>query len=98
MVAGGGKDRVQVDGRDAEVAQVIQFLGHAVQVAAFETVDGGRRIPAFKRQVGRWIALALGETVGEDLVEDGVLYPVGGGHMGLYSRVVSRADSGLWHQ
>ena len=38
VVRGRGEDRVQVERRDAQVAQVVEVLGDAQQVAALEAV------------------------------------------------------------
>ena len=38
-----GEDGIQVQRRDAELAQVVEMLGDAQQIAAFETGTRGRR-------------------------------------------------------
>jgi hypothetical protein len=56
---------------------VVEVLDDAEQVAALVALDSRRAIPGL--QVVRLLDLvALCEAVGEDLVEDGVLDPVGG--------------------
>jgi hypothetical protein len=81
------EDGIQVNGGDAQVEQVIEFLDDAAQIAALEVVNGGRRAPGLDvdRVVG-WVA--VGEAVGENLVEDGVLYPVRDSH-GVSGEMVS---------
>lgn len=74
VVRARGEDRVEVEGRYAEVVQVVELLDHAEEVAALVTVQCGRGIPLLEvaRLVNSW---ATCEAVGEDLVEDGVLHP-----------------------
>ena len=82
-----GKDRVEVNGSDPQVFQVIQFFGYAIQVAAFKAILGWGRVPGFEAQAWHPFAppnyggVAAGEAVGKDLVENGVLYPVRCGHL-----------------
>ena len=89
MVAPRGEDRVEVDRRDAEVGEVVEPFRHAVEVAPLVAVHGGRRVPRLQPR-GLRHAPAAGEAIGEDLVEDGVLDPVGrvdvGGHAAGYRR------------
>ena len=100
------KDRVEVDGSDAQVFEVIQLVQHTLQVAAVEVLApdevartarvarvADRLVPVrlvgaedaaaliVERRAGRGVigGVAIAEAVGEDLVEDGVLDPIGGG-------------------
>ena len=79
MVGRGEENGVEIEGVHAEIEEVIEFLDDAAQVAAHEIIEG--RFCAPFRDVGGIIAwVGVGETVGENLVEDCVLYPVGDGH------------------
>ncbi|MNL28997.1 hypothetical protein D3C87_1506680 [compost metagenome] len=82
VVAAAGEDRVEVEGVDAQLLEVGELLGHPVQVAAHEVVEGRRGAPG-RDPLGIVGAIAVGEALGEDLVEDGVLGPVGGPGKGL---------------
>jgi hypothetical protein len=81
VVGRGGKDGVQVEGRDAQVVQIVEIVDDAVEVAALKSLFLGGSAP--------WLEINLllvrdlpapGKAVGKDLVEDGVLCPVGGIH------------------
>ena len=77
MVRGGLKNRIQVKSGYAQVLQLIQVLGNPDQVAAFEAMQCWRRFPRLEVS---WLGdrFAAGKAVGEDLVEDGMLDPIGG--------------------
>jgi len=83
VVGGGLEDRRKVNGIDAQVLQVIQLFQHADQVAALESVAGGRGVPGF--QVG-WLGdlrIPGGcKPVREDLVKNSMMNPFGGGKGG----------------
>ena len=74
MVRARLEDRVEVDGVDPQVGQVVQVLGHAEQIAALVAVGRGRRAPRLQ-VAGLRHAVGPGETIREDLVENGVLDP-----------------------
>ena len=77
MVRPRPEDRVEVDGVDPQVGQVVQVFGHAEQIAALVAVRRGRRAP--RLQAARlWHRVRFGETIRENLVENGVLDPFGG--------------------
>ncbi len=77
VVGGGLEDGVKVDGGEPEVLEIVEALGYAEQVAAFEAIDRRLAIPGFK--VGGFFhPFAPGEAVGKDLVENGVFDPTGG--------------------
>ena len=42
VVGSGGKNRIQIEGGDAQIFEIIQLFCDAVQVAALEAVHGGR--------------------------------------------------------
>ncbi len=48
MVRARPEDRVEVDGVDPQVAQVIQMLDHAQQITALVGVAGGRGAPGLQ--------------------------------------------------
>ena len=74
VVRGGGEDRGQVQGGDPQVGQHRQVLGDAQQVAALEAVEGRWIGPRLEMtRLGH--AVAGGEAVGEDLIEDGIANP-----------------------
>ena len=76
VVAGRLKHRAQVQGIHAQAGDVVQPLRDAQQVAALVAVEAGRLAPGL--QVSRLgHAGAAGEAVREDLIEHGVLGPVG---------------------
>src|SRR5581483_12100544 len=76
---GGLKDWAKINRGDAEFFEMVEMFDHANQIAGFETVCGRRRVPRF--DVMRFFdRAALGETVGKDLIKDGVLDPVGSGN------------------
>ena len=76
MVRARAEDRVEIDGVDPQVGQVIQPLDHAQQIAALVGVAGGRGAP--RLQVGRLgHVVRLGKAIGRDLIEDSVPNPVG---------------------
>src|SRR3990172_2750094 len=93
VIGSGGKNRIQVKRCDAQIAQIIHSLRNSIQIAAFETMECGRRIPGFKFQV--WHPSAAREAVGKDLVEDCVLYPIWGSHF-TTSRTIRRKKGGWW--
>jgi hypothetical protein len=76
---------VEINRRYPQVLQVIQMFDDPEQIATFETVRCGGRFPGF--QVVRLTqVLAAGESIGEDLIEDGVVDPGGrseGRHFGF---------------
>ena len=76
-----GEDGIQIEGGNAQVVQVVEVVDDAVEVAALKPLFFGRGAP---RLEGDLLLLghlsAPGKAVREDLVEDGVLCPVGGGH------------------
>ena len=76
VVRGGSEDRVEIEGGDAEVLQVVELLGDTEEVASLEAVGGRRGVPRLEVR-GPREALAPREAVGEDLVEDGVADPGG---------------------
>jgi hypothetical protein len=75
------KDGVQVEGRHPQVVEVIEGVNDAVEVSALEALLLGRTSPGLEGHVLLVLDLpAAGEAVGKDLVEDGVLDPVGSQH------------------
>ena len=85
MIRGRGEDRVQADGVDPQVDQVVEMLGDPQQVAALEAVPRRRIVPRLQ-VTGLVYARAPRESVREDLVDDRVSYPrrgiVVGGYQG----------------
>src|SRR5829696_500175 len=53
VIRSGCKYWVEVEGRNSQLFQVIQFFNDPIQITTFESVAGGGRIPRFKWQVGR---------------------------------------------
>jgi len=80
VIGSRGEDRVEVDGRDAQLLQVVEMFCDAQKVAALEAMDSGCRVAWLQVQSCLGNAVALGKAIGEDLVKDGVLYPVGSVH------------------
>ena len=76
MVRGRLEDRREVDGVDAQVAQIVEMLDDADQVAALVAVIRRRRAPLVEVP-GLGDRQAPREPIGEDLVEDRVADPVG---------------------
>ena len=90
MVGKGGEDRVQVEGIDAQVSQVIQMLGDARQIAAVKN-DTGVLILRRGAAPGQGLrtltavliifrarvvgGVAIGKAVREDLVKNALLHP-----------------------
>ena len=74
MVRGGREDRVQIEGVDPEIGQLVESLGHAEQITALVAGVGRWRVPWLQRP---WLGdpLARGEPIRKDLVEDGVADP-----------------------
>src|SRR5690554_5565763 len=73
------EDRVQVDRVAPEVLDVRKAFDNAGKVPAEEVLSGRRGAPRFDtRRIVRGVTVA--EPVGEDLVEDRVVYPVGDRH------------------
>src|SRR5208283_4952649 len=67
MVAGALENRRKIERGDAEVAQVIQLVEDALQIAAREVAEGGRRAPWFgSERVIRPVAVA--EALRKNLV------------------------------
>src|SRR4029079_17335227 len=93
VVGRGLEDRRQVDGGDPQVFEIVEMLDDAAQVAALETEVRRRRVPRFEdtRLVD---AVAGGEPVGEDLVEDRVPDP--GGGVDAHRRSCVTAGAGVW--
>ena len=79
VVGGGEENGVEVEGVHAELEEIIEFLDDAAQVAAHKIVEG-RFCSPFCDVGGVISRVAVGETVGENLVENRVLYPVRDGH------------------
>ncbi len=78
VVGGRGKDRVQVDGVDAQRLKIIEAIHDAEQVAALKALLLRRCAPRLEletRAVDK--ARAARKAVGIDLVEDSVFDPVG---------------------
>ena len=68
------EDRRQVQRRDAQVADVIQFVEDPLQIAAHEVAERGRRAP--RLGVGRIVGrVAVTKTIGKNLIEDRVADP-----------------------
>ena len=99
----GGEDRVEIQRGDAQLLDIIQLLRNALQVAAVEDQreggvvrrqrapgEGLRALAAVFVLVGLRIVrrIAVGETVGEDLVEDGFVQPAGGIGIGQELEVI----------
>ncbi len=82
VVGGGVKNGVEVDRVHPQVEDVVEALDDTPQVAALKSPGGWGRAPGLevRRVVG---GIAVGEAVGEDLVEDGILYPGGDAHEDL---------------
>jgi hypothetical protein len=60
------------------------MLTHAQKIAAFVAVNGGRSLPGF--QIVRLVQLrAESESIGEDLVKDGIVNPLWGAEGGQSS-------------
>ncbi len=68
MIGSRSKDRVEVQRRDSQILQVIEILGDPIQIAAFETVMRGRRVPRFKTDIRQTVAAC--KTIGKNLIED----------------------------
>ena len=84
MARGRNEDRVQIDAPDPEALQIIQFMDHALQIAAREragVVRPGRVRPVsvdvriFIRQ-HVIVRVSVREAVHEDLVEHAALRPL----------------------
>ncbi len=74
MVGGRLEDGIEVQRGDPEVAEVVEPLGDAHQVATLEAVAGGGSVPRLQA-VRLAHLLGPGEAVREDLIEDGVSHP-----------------------
>ena len=74
MVGRRSEDRVEVDRCDPELGQPIEVLNNAEKVAALVSMERRRSVPRLEVD-GFAHTVRLGETVGEDLIEDGVLHP-----------------------
>jgi hypothetical protein len=75
--------------------QVIQLLGHADQVAAFEAKRVGRRVPIFQIQAVTAQLFALRKAIGKDLVKHRVFYPVWCRNRHAFSKVDGRFKAPL---
>ena len=75
VVTGGLKHRAEVNGVHAQALKVIEFIGHAPQVTAHVLVEGGGIAPLLQTEAGD--AATAGETIRENLVEDGIPHPLG---------------------
>ncbi|MNS97004.1 hypothetical protein D3C72_1313260 [compost metagenome] len=97
VVRAGLEERVEVDRVDAHRLQVGDLLAHAGEVTAHEVVEVGLGVPGHGA-LGVVGLVAVGEALGEDLVEDRVFDPLGGEALGLGLRgaeglaVAGRAD------
>ncbi len=101
MVAGGREDGVQVDGRDAQVLQVVQVLDDPGEVAPMEVPRSGagpREVvpgPSPRRPALNQVLpvpdvagrVPVSEAVREDLVDDRVGHPFGAGVSGHQAEV-----------
>ncbi len=69
-----GEDRGEVDGIDAEVGEVVDVVGDPGEVATQHAAAGRDRVP-WHDVVGIERAIAVGETIREDLIDDGAGRP-----------------------
>src|SRR6266852_4135641 len=76
MVRWRQKDRVQVQSGDAELLEGIQPPANAGQVSPKEALPGRTGSPRSYRR-GISLAIAVVKPVREDLIEDGILHPLG---------------------
>jgi hypothetical protein len=74
MVGSRTEDRVEVDRCDPEIGQPVEVLGDTEDVAALVPVERRRSVPRLEVD-GLAYTVRLRETIGEDLIEDGVVYP-----------------------
>ena len=88
MVGRCREDRVQIERIDTQRLEIVQLLDNAVQIAALEALLLGRGTPRLEGNARHWRPLLpTGEAIREDLIENGILYPVRGmkGHSVLCS-------------
>src|SRR5215203_498958 len=74
VIAGGLENGIEVECGDAEVSEVVEVFDDSEEVAALVAVGGGIAVPSLQ-PAGFREAVALGEAVGEDLIEDCVPHP-----------------------
>ena len=70
VIRSGCKYWVEIKSRNSQLFQVIQFFNDPIQIAAFESMPGGGRIPRFKWQVARRVAFTTCKADRKDLIEN----------------------------
>ena len=79
VVGAGVEDRVEVKRGRPQILQIVKPLEDPPQVAALKAPQSWWSAPRI--HIGRIVRrVAVGESIGEDLIEDGVLHPFGYGH------------------
>ena len=75
VVGSRGENRIQIEGGDAQIFEIIQLFCDAVQVPPLSRARW-EGIPRLEQQVPCGIACAFCETIRKNLIKNRVLYPV----------------------
>ncbi|CRH62053.1 Uncharacterised protein [Chlamydia trachomatis] len=80
MVGVGFEDRREVEGVDAELDEMIELARDTREIPSEEVVPG-RLAPPGNDSLRIEGVVAIGEAFREDLIEDGIMKPIGGVHV-----------------
>ena len=76
MIRRGGENRIQVNRRDAQSLQIVQFVRYAMQIAALIPLLFGRRAPRLEGEAARMNhAGTAGKAIWKNLIKHGVFRP-----------------------
>jgi hypothetical protein len=81
MVGGRRKDGGEVQGRDAQLFEIVELVDHAIQIAPLKSIVRGWAAPLLKLEPRQVLgARTTRKTIGKNLIKHRVLDPVGRMH------------------